>query len=74
MNTPANDRQYTPHGYRRTIRHRGPCGRRTTCWRPSCRAEFPGYPSVEVLSTGEMIAYCHNETYPAGDLLARLAS
>jgi len=29
---------------------------------------------VEVLSTGEMIAYCHNETYPAGDLLARLAS
>jgi hypothetical protein len=41
------------------FRHDGACGTREECWRPECRAEFPGYATVEVMPDSEVIARCH---------------
>jgi hypothetical protein len=48
-----------PESTPRVIRHDGPCGRRVRCWRPECRARFGELATVEVLATGEWLAYCH---------------
>lgn len=49
------------------LRHNGPCGTREACWRPDCRAAFPGLRTVEVLPDGERLCYCHRSRfYPRG--------
>lgn len=45
------------------LRHNGPCGYREACWRPDCRAAFPGYLTIETLASGEVIAYCHRTRF-----------
>lgn len=46
-----------------TIRHAGPCGRRVPCWRPECRAAFPGYATIEILAS-VAICFCHRLIVP----------
>lgn len=72
LSTGHPDRHDTPREYRRTIRHRGECGPRTSCWRRQCRDAFPHYSTVEVLANGQILAHCHAGQYERDDLLARL--
>jgi len=46
--------------------HKGPCGRRVTCWRLECQAEFRGLATVEILAD-QALAYCHGLTVPLDD-------
>jgi hypothetical protein len=39
--------------------HLGPCGQRIACWRLECRERFGDYATVEILRSGERLAYCH---------------
>lgn len=41
------------------LRHSGPCGRRIRCWRPDCQERFGEARTVEILPTGEWLAFCH---------------
>jgi hypothetical protein len=57
------------------IRHDGPCGQRSVCWRPACRAAYPDALTVEWFPSRRIIARCHEREYTACDLdhLADLA-
>lgn len=48
------------------IGHKGPCGRRVSCWRPQCQTEFAGYLTVEILAD-RALAYCHGLAVPLDD-------
>jgi hypothetical protein len=50
------------------MRHHGHCGRRTECWRSACRSTFAGYRTVEVLITGDVLAFCHRSETSAFDV------
>ncbi len=45
------------------LRHDDPCGRRSPCWRPACRAAYPGLATIELLADGTVIAYCHGTQF-----------
>jgi hypothetical protein len=46
------------------LTHSGKCGRRVPCWRPECEAWVKaGYRTVEILPSGEVLAYCHRTTW-----------
>lgn len=55
MQTSSSSRQASSR-----LRHNGRCGQRVACWRPEC-ADWAkaGYRTVEILPSGERIAYCH---------------
>lgn len=42
--------------------HEGPCGPRTRCWRPACRAAWGDYRTVEWTARA-VIARCHRAIY-----------
>jgi hypothetical protein len=48
------------------LRHKGPCGRRLTCWRPECRRAFGAYPTIEILPD-VALAFCHRMAHPTDD-------
>jgi hypothetical protein len=57
------DRRNDTTGQRPRLIHNGPCGRRELCWRPECQSTFGPLRTVEVLSTGDAIAYCHRSRF-----------
>lgn len=61
--TGPNINPTTPAPTPAPLRHDGPCGRRSACWRPACRAAWGDYRTVEVLGDGLVLAYCHGSRF-----------
>lgn len=63
VNTTPIHPKPTTRAYRPAIRHDGPCGERRQCWRPACRAAFPGLRTIE-LQPDKALAFCHHAIVP----------
>lgn len=55
------------------LRHEGPCGTRERCWRPSCRAKFGDYATVERLRDGRVLSRCHGSEFSVLGMQERAA-
>jgi hypothetical protein len=68
----TNARLQSSAPYRPAIRHAGPCGHRRHCHRATCRERFGDLPTIELLSDGRAIAYCHRAIVPVDALLLEM--
>ena len=59
---PDTENVLSEHGPRTAFVHGGPCGPRTRCWRPSCRADWGDCRTVEWTARA-VIARCHKAIY-----------